>query len=82
MLGPHDRTQAVWARVLAQVIDAAHLAVADQLARCLDEAVAEIGLSADVLIADISQRVLTSMRTHGARQIDITGTPQKTKCGD
>jgi serine phosphatase RsbU (regulator of sigma subunit) len=74
MLGPDDRTQAVWARVLAQVIDAAHLAVADQLARCLDEAVAEIGLSADVLIADISQRVLTSMRTHGARQIDITGT--------
>jgi hypothetical protein len=55
MLGPDDRTQAVWARVLAQVIDAAHLAVADQLARCLDEAVAEIGLSADVLIADISQ---------------------------
>ena len=74
MLGPDDRTQAVWARVLAQVIDAAHLAVADQLARCLDEAVAEIGLSADVLIADISQRVLTSMRSHGARQIDIAGT--------
>src|SRR3954469_19382611 len=74
MLGLDDRTQAGWARVLAQVIDAAHLAVADQLARCLDEAVAEIGLSADVLIADISQRVLTSMRTHGARQIDITGT--------
>jgi serine phosphatase RsbU (regulator of sigma subunit) len=74
MLGPDDRTQDVWARVLAQVIDAAHLAVADQLARCLDEAVAEIGLSADVLIADISQRVLTSMRSNGARQIDITGT--------
>ena len=74
MLGPDDRTQAVWARVLAQVIDAAHLAVADQLARCLDEAVAEIGLSADVLIADISQRVLTSMRSNGARQIDIAGT--------
>jgi serine phosphatase RsbU (regulator of sigma subunit) len=74
MLGPHDRTQAVWARVLAQVIDAAHLAVADQLARCLDEAVAEIGLSADVLIADISQRVLTSMCSNGARQIDIAGT--------
>jgi hypothetical protein len=74
MLGPDDRTQAVWARVLAQVIDAAHLAVADQLARCLDEAVAEIGLRADVLIADISQRVLTSMRSNGARQIDIAGT--------
>src|SRR4051812_18143921 len=74
MLGPDDRTQAVWARVLAQVIDAAHLAVADQLARCLDEAVAEIGLSADVLIADISQRVLTSLRSNGARQIDIAGT--------
>jgi serine phosphatase RsbU (regulator of sigma subunit) len=74
MLGPDDRTQAVWARVLAQVIDAAHLAVADQLARCLDEAVAEIGLSADVLIADISQHVLTSLRSNGARQIDIAGT--------
>src|SRR3954466_8752626 len=74
MLGSDDRTQAVWARVLAQVIDAAHLAVADQLARCLDDAVAEIGLSADVLIADISQRVLTSLRSNGARQIDIAGT--------
>lgn len=74
MLGADDRTHAMWARVLAQVIDAAHLAVADQLARSLDEAIAAIGLSADVLIADISQRVLTSMRTNGARQIDITGT--------
>src|SRR3954447_18346572 len=74
MLGPDDRTQAVWARVLAQVIDAAHLAVADHLARCLDEAVAEIGLRAGVLIADISQRVLTSMRSNGERQIDIAGT--------
>jgi serine phosphatase RsbU (regulator of sigma subunit) len=72
--GPDDRVEAARARVLAHVIDAAHLAVADQLAATLDAAVAEIGLNADVLIADISQRVLTSMRTDGGRQIDITST--------
>jgi serine phosphatase RsbU (regulator of sigma subunit) len=60
--------------VLAHVIDAAHLVVADQLARTLDEAITEVGLSADMLLADASQQVLTSMLTNGARQIPIAST--------
>lgn len=65
---------AAWARVLARIVDAAHLLVADRLAVAVDEAVAEVGLSADVYVADTSQRVLTSMGTAGARRIDLAGT--------
>ena len=65
---------AAWARVLARIIDAAHLLVADRLAVAVDEAVAEVGLNADVYISDTSQRVLTSMGTAGARRIDLAGT--------
>lgn len=62
---------AAWARVLAHVIEAGHLMVADQLAATLDEAVGEVGLSADLLVADTSQLVLTSMRADGSPQIDL-----------
>ncbi len=65
---------AAWARVLARIIDAAHLLVADRLADAVDEAAAEVGLDVDVLIADTSQRVLTSVRSAGARRIDLGGT--------
>ncbi len=65
---------AAWARVLARIIDAAHLLVADRLADAVDEATAEVGLDVDVLIADTSQRVLTSVRSAGARRIDLGGT--------
>ncbi|CAA9384151.1 MAG: Serine phosphatase RsbU, regulator of sigma subunit [uncultured Pseudonocardia sp.] len=60
--------------MLARIVDAAHLLVADRLAVAVDEAVAGVGLSADVYIADTSQRVLTSMGTAGARRIDLAGT--------
>ena len=65
---------AAWARVLARIIDAAHLLVADRLADAVDEAAAEVGLDVDVLIADTSQRVLTSVRSAGALRIDLGGT--------
>jgi len=63
--------QAAWGRVLARIIDAAHLAAADELAVMLDDAVAEIGLTANVLVSDAPQRVLTSMRIGAERHIDL-----------
>lgn len=63
--------QAAWGRVLARIIDAAHLAAADELAVMLDTAVGEVDLTADILVSDAPQRVLTSMRFGAERQIDL-----------
>jgi serine phosphatase RsbU (regulator of sigma subunit) len=60
-----------WARALAHVIDAAHIAVADELAATLDEALAELGLGGDVYLVDAAQRSLVSMGAGGARQLDV-----------
>ncbi|GAA3237273.1 PP2C family protein-serine/threonine phosphatase [Pseudonocardia petroleophila] len=61
----------VWARLLARLVDAGHLLVADQLAATLDAEIAELGLTADLLVVDASQLVLTSLRTVGNEQIDL-----------
>ncbi len=66
--------RALWADVLARIIDDGHLVVADRLAASLDEAIGEVGLTADVLLADVPQRVLTSMRTGGTTRIDLANT--------
>jgi Stage II sporulation protein E (SpoIIE) len=63
--------QAAWAHVLARVIDSAHLAAADGLAAMLDEALRDVGLTADVLVSDAPQRVLTSMRIGAERRLDL-----------
>ncbi len=63
----------VWAGVLARIIDDGHLVVADRLAVTLDEAIDGAGLTADVYLVDTPQLVLTSMRTGGARRIDLPG---------
>ena len=65
---------AQWADVLARLVDAGHLVVADQLAVTLDQAIGEVGLTADLFVADASQLVLTSMRTVGSQQIDLVNT--------
>jgi serine phosphatase RsbU (regulator of sigma subunit) len=65
---------AQWARVLARLVDAGHLVVADQLAVTLDQVIGEVGLTADLFVADASQLVLTSMRTVGSQQIDLVNT--------
>lgn len=66
--------QAMWADVLARIIDDGHLLVADRLAARLDDAIGDTGLTADVLLVDTPQRVLTSMRSVGTEQIDLLNT--------
>ncbi|WP_300014078.1 PP2C family protein-serine/threonine phosphatase [Pseudonocardia sp.] len=65
---------ASWIRVLARVIDAAHIVVADRLAATVDDAVSGVGLTADVLVADASQLVLTSMSSAGETRMDLVTT--------
>ncbi|MHA6783038.1 PP2C family protein-serine/threonine phosphatase [Pseudonocardia saturnea] len=66
--------RAVWADVLARIIGDGHLVVADRLAATLDDAIGEVGLTADLFLVDTPQLVLTSMRTVGSTQIDLLNT--------
>ena len=61
----------MWADVLARIVDDGHLVVADRLAAALDDALGAVGLTADLLLSDTPQRVLTSMRTVGAVRVDL-----------
>jgi hypothetical protein len=65
---------AAWEAVLAHVIDAAHLAIGEQLSVVLDDAVRPLGLTADVLVADTAQRVLTNLRPTPGAQLELEGT--------
>lgn len=64
-----------WAEVLARIIDAGHLARGEQLSAIVDRAVRVVGLTAEVLLVDLAQRVLTPVRTESADdQIAVVGT--------
>jgi serine phosphatase RsbU (regulator of sigma subunit) len=65
---------AAWEAALAHVIQAAHLAIGEQLSVMLDDAVRRLGLSADVLVADTAQRVLTALRPSPGQQVELVGT--------
>lgn len=70
------RTQAAaaWAAVLQRVIDASHLTTGDQLSLLVDGAVEPVGLTADVLMVDLAQEMLTPLRTTAGAQVSVTGT--------
>jgi hypothetical protein len=63
-----------WAAVLARVVDDAHLVTGDQLAVMLNDAVREIGLTTDVLMVDLAQRVLSPMSPHTSPPVQVEGT--------
>jgi hypothetical protein len=65
---------AAWGAALAHVIEAAHLAVGEQLSVVVDDAVGPLGLSAEILVVDTAQRVLTTVRRGPVRQVDVVGT--------
>ena len=69
-----DADSAAWAGVLTQVIDDAHFATAEQLSALVDTAVGGIGLSAEVLLADLAERVLTPIQPEPAKQVDVLST--------
>jgi hypothetical protein len=71
--GDNDLTTA-WKAVLAQVSDGAHPAIGEQLSVVLDDAVHPLGLTADVLVADTAQRVLTNLRPAPGTQLELGGT--------
>jgi stage II sporulation SpoE-like protein len=60
--------------VLARVIDEAHLASGERLSDVIDNAVAPLGLSVEVLLADLAQRVLTPVHPQRVAPVNVVGT--------
>ncbi len=73
-MGTDGERAAAWEAALAHVIDAAHLATGEQLSGVLDEAVSPLGLTAEVLVVDTAQRVLTTVRPGPVGQVDVVST--------
>ncbi len=69
-----DELTAAWEAALAHVVDAGHLAVGEQLSVVLDDAVRPLGLTAEVLVADTAQRVLTDLRPEPGVRVDLEST--------
>jgi serine/threonine protein phosphatase PrpC len=63
-----------WADVLAQIIGESHLVTGDQLSAMVDRAVSPWGLTAEVLVVDLAQRVLSPVRPQRQPTEDVEGT--------
>jgi serine phosphatase RsbU (regulator of sigma subunit) len=63
-----------WERVLAHVVDAAHLATGDALSELVDDAVRPVGLTAELLMVELGQRWLTPVRPDTDDRIAVEGT--------
>lgn len=63
-----------WGEVLARVVDDAHLVTGDRLSIMLADVVRDVGLTADLLLVDLAQEVLTPMSPHGISPVQIEGT--------
>lgn len=56
------------------MIDASHLATGEQLSVMVDDAVRDVGLTAEVLLVDLAQQVFTPVRLQPGARIDVAGT--------
>ncbi len=63
-----------WAQVHARVVDDAHLVTGDQLSVILDAAVGQLGLTAEVFLVDLAQRVLSPVSPQVLPQVEVEGT--------
>ena len=67
-------TGVTWGDVFTALTDRSHLVVGEGLSAMLDEAVRPLGLHADVLLVDLGQRVLTSVRVDPPAPQSVEGT--------
>lgn len=63
-----------WGEVFAVITDGAHLATGDRLSDVVDRAVGLLGLSAEILVVDLAQRVLRSVTVGQGRTVAVEGT--------
>lgn len=69
-----EQLPATWAAALTHVVDASHLVTGEQLSLLFDDAVRAAGLTAEVLLVDLAQRVLTPVRPQPGWQVAVVGT--------
>ncbi|HET9117255.1 MAG TPA: PP2C family protein-serine/threonine phosphatase [Pseudonocardiaceae bacterium] len=56
------------------MVDDSHLATGDRLSVMLNDAVHEVGLTAEILVVDLAQRVLNPLSPHASPPIPVEGT--------
>jgi len=66
--------QPTWEDVLSRVIDESHLVTGDQLSAMVDAAVRPLGLTAQVLVVDLGQQVLTPVQPQPGTPVAVEGT--------
>jgi hypothetical protein len=72
---PGEPVDLAWAQVLATIVDRAHLVTGIDLSSLVDGAVRPLGLSAEVLVVDLAQRVLSPVWPTAATPVDVEGSP-------
>jgi serine phosphatase RsbU (regulator of sigma subunit) len=63
-----------WGQALSRVVEAAHLAVVEDLSGVVDDAVRPFGLTAEILVADMPQRRLIPLRGGPPEALGIAAT--------
>lgn len=63
-----------WAHVLAHVVEGGHLARGEDLTTLVDDAVRPVGLTAEVLVVDMAQRMFVPVGAAAERQVRVVGT--------
>ena len=63
-----------WEDVLSRIIDDSHLVTGDQLSTMVDGAVRPLGLTAEVLVVDLAQQVLTPVQPRPGEPVAVEGT--------
>lgn len=63
-----------WGDVHAHVVNDAHLTIGDQLSVMVNDVVRQVGLTAEVLLVDLAQRVLSPVSPQFASPIEVEGT--------
>src|SRR4051794_26724908 len=65
---------AAWLTALQRVIDTSHLATGEQLSAVVDDAVHHLGLTGEMVLVDMAQRVFTPVHAGLGGQVDVVGT--------
>ncbi|WP_245585791.1 PP2C family protein-serine/threonine phosphatase [Pseudonocardia asaccharolytica] len=63
-----------WARLFARIVQDSHWVTGDQLSVMIDNAVRSVGLTAEVLLVDLAQRVLSPVQPQPLPAVQIAGT--------
>jgi hypothetical protein len=71
---PIEPGAVTWGEALAAIINRSHIVTGDQIAAMVDDAVRPLGVTADVLLVDLPQRALRSIRPGQLEPVAVEGT--------